>query len=143
MFFISINTNIITYSEAFYFDNYRILFILLLLLFIVAIFIIILVTLTNNRFWNISQMQSIYECGFLPFEEARVRFEPKFYMVALSFIIFDLEICFVFPWLLIYNQISTIFCLLFAIFLLLILFGIVYEWKMGIFDWSVIDSKNK
>jgi len=95
-----------------------------------------IVTIFNNRFWNISQMQSIYECGFLPFEEARVRFEPKFYMVALSFIIFDLEICFVFPWLLVFQFLHVYFFVLFFIFLLLILFGIVYEWKNGIFDWN-------
>lgn len=140
MFFLKENTILLTYSQTFYFDNYRILLIIMLLLFFVAIVIILLIITFNNRFWTVSQMQSIYECGFPPSEEARVRFEPKFYMVALSFTISDLEICFVFPWLLIYNYIAFIFSLLFGVFSALISFGIVYEWKMGIFDWSVIES---
>jgi NADH:ubiquinone oxidoreductase subunit 3 (subunit A) len=138
MFFIKTNVSLFQFKQTFYFDNYRVLLILILVLIVIGIIIFFLVNIFNNRFWTITQMHSIYECGFLPFEEARVRFEPKFYMVALSFIIFDLEICFIFPWLLIFNHISMLGFLLFSLFLLLILVGIFYEWKMGIFDWSTV-----
>ena len=137
MFFIKTEVSLTQFKQNFYFDNYRVLFIILLLLILIGIIIYIIIILFNNRFWTITQMQSIYECGFLPFEEARVRFEPKFYMVALSFIVFDLEICFIFPWLLIYNHITTLCFLFFLLFLSLIFIGIFYEWKMGIFNWSM------
>jgi NADH:ubiquinone oxidoreductase subunit 3 (subunit A) len=138
MIFIKTNVALFQFKQTFYFDNYRVLLILILVLIVIGIIIFFSVNIFNNRFWTITQMHSIYECGFLPFEEARVRFEPKFYMVALSFTIFDLEICFIFPWLLIYNHISMLCFLLFFLFLLLILVGIFYEWKMGIFDWSTV-----
>jgi len=138
MFFIKTKVSLFQFKQTFYFDNYRVLLILLLVLILIGIIIFFSVNILNTRFWTITQMQSIYECGFLPFEEARVRFEPKFYMVALSFTIFDLEICFIFPWLLIFNHISMLCFLLFFLFLLLILVGIFYEWKMGIFDWSTV-----
>jgi NADH:ubiquinone oxidoreductase subunit 3 (subunit A) len=129
-------------SERFYFDNYRILFILILLVVLLALVIFTVITVINKRFWVISQTHSIYECGFLPFEEARIRFEPKFYMIALSFIIFDLEICFIFPWLLIYQYMPVYSLFLFFIFLIFILVGLVFEWRMGIFDWSEYGRDN-
>jgi NADH:ubiquinone oxidoreductase subunit 3 (subunit A) len=123
-------------TPMFYYEFYLLLFFFCLILILLAFFIFILIQIFNTRFWQNSQTQSIYECGFLPFEEARVRFEPKFYMIALSFIIFDLEICFIFPWLLVFSNTAEIFFLYFFVFLLLVLFGILYEWKNGIFDWN-------
>jgi NADH-quinone oxidoreductase subunit A len=75
-----------------------------------------------------------YECGFEPFEDARSRFDVRFYLVALLFIIFDLEVAFLFP--VVGQDLSStglIFCF---VFLTLLTFGFVYEWKQGALQWS-------
>lgn len=79
---------------------------------------------------------SAYECGFQPFEEARSQFDVRFYLVAILFIIFDLEIMFLFPW-----SISLSFLGVFGFwsmifFLFLLTLGFVYEWKKGALDWE-------
>jgi NADH:ubiquinone oxidoreductase subunit 3 (subunit A) len=136
LFFIPIKYSFDLFLPSFYYDFYIVLLCLFLILLTIAFVIFVFIYLLNKRFWLSSQTQTVYECGFLPFEEARVRFEPKFYMVALSFIIFDLEICFIFPWLLVFHFMGFIFLFFFIVFLLLVLFGIIYEYKNGIFDWN-------
>ena len=79
---------------------------------------------------------SAYECGFQPFEDARSKFDIRFYLVAILFIIFDLEIMFLFPW-----SVSICFINFFGywsmiIFLLILTIGFVYEWKKGALDWE-------
>jgi len=76
-----------------------------------------------------------YECGFNPYADARMQFEIKFYLIGILFIIFDIEISFLFPWVInLYNlNFSAIFSMCFFIFLLTI--GFVYEWKKGALDW--------
>ena len=126
------------FTPLFYRDTYLILLSIILVLFLIAFIIFQIISLFNNRFWSLSQMHSVYECGFLPFEEARVQFEPKFYMIALSSTIFDLEISFLFPWLLVFNQLNLFSLCLFFPPPPSILFGIIYEYKQGLFDWSII-----
>jgi len=78
---------------------------------------------------------SIYECGFEPFEQPRSIFEVKFYLVAILFVIFDLEITFLFPWILILGVLD--FFGLFAMFIFLFILGLIYiyEWLLGALDW--------
>lgn len=79
---------------------------------------------------------SAYECGFHPFEDTRSRFEVRFYLVAILFIIFDLEITFLFPWGLVLNVIGPLGFWSMFIFLLILVVGFIYEWKKGALDWE-------
>ena len=79
---------------------------------------------------------SAYECGFEPFEDARVKFDVRFYLVAILFIIFDLEVAFLFPWAISLSLIGLVGYLSMMIFLLILTIGFVYEWKKGALDWE-------
>ncbi len=79
---------------------------------------------------------STYECGFDPFDDSRSKFEVKFYLVAILFIIFDLEIIFLFPWAIAFNEIGLFGFLSMMFFLLVLTIGFVYEWMKGALDWS-------
>lgn len=78
---------------------------------------------------------SSYECGFEPFSEARGRFDVKFYLVAILFIIFDLEIAFLFPWAISLGSIGIFGFWSMFVFLVVLTIGFVYEWKQGALDW--------
>ena len=79
---------------------------------------------------------SAYECGFEPFEDSRMEFDVRFYLVAILFIIFDLEIAFLFPWAISLGNIGLLgFCsMMFFLFILTV--GFIYEWKKGALDWE-------
>ena len=74
---------------------------------------------------------SPYECGFEPFEESRMKFDVRYYLVAILFIIFDLEIAFLFPWAVSLDVIGTFGLIAMAIFLAILVVGFIYEWKKG------------
>jgi NADH-quinone oxidoreductase subunit A len=79
---------------------------------------------------------SAYECGFEPFEDSRMEFDVRFYLVAILFIIFDLEIAFLFPWAISLGNIGLLgFCSM-MIFLFILTVGFIYEWKKGALDWE-------
>lgn len=78
---------------------------------------------------------SAYECGFNPFEDARSRFDIKYYLVAILFIIFDLEVTFLFPWCIKLGQISQFGFWSMFVFLVILTIGFVYEWKKGALNW--------
>jgi len=77
-----------------------------------------------------------YECGVPPTGDARQRFNVKYYLVAMVFILFDIEIVFLYPWAVIFHQLRMFGFLEMLLFLLLVLPGFVYLWKKGVFDWS-------
>jgi len=79
---------------------------------------------------------SPYECGFEAFEDARMRFDVRYYLLAILFIIFDLEIAFLFPWAVVFKQIGIVALLEMGTFLLLLLLGFVYCWKKGALEWE-------
>ena len=79
---------------------------------------------------------SAYECGFTPFEDARVQFDVRFYLVAILFIIFDLEVAFLFPWAISLPLIGLYGYLSMMVFLLILTVGFIYEWKKGALDWE-------
>lgn len=79
---------------------------------------------------------SAYECGFDPFDDARSRFDIRFYLVAILFIIFDLEVAFLFPWAISLNKISIFGFWSMVIFLIILTVGFVYEWRKGALDWE-------
>ncbi len=79
---------------------------------------------------------SAYECGFEPFNDSRMEFDVRFYLVAILFIIFDLEIAFLFPWAISLGNIGLLgFCSM-MIFLFILTIGFIYEWKKGALDWE-------
>ena len=79
---------------------------------------------------------SAYECGFEPFDDSRIEFDVRFYLVAILFIIFDLEIAFLFPWAITLGNIGLLgFCSM-MIFLFILTVGFIYEWKKGALDWD-------
>ncbi len=82
------------------------------------------------------EKMSAYECGFNPFSDARQKFDVRFYLVGILFIIFDLEVMFLFPWALTFNKISEFGYLTMCIFLLILTVGFIYEWKKGALDWQ-------
>ena len=83
-----------------------------------------------------SEKLSPYECGFEAFEDARMKFDVRYYLVALLFIIFDLEIAFLFPWAVVFKDIGLSAIVAMAIFLGILVIGFVYEWKKGALEWE-------
>ena len=79
---------------------------------------------------------STYECGFEPFNDSRMEFDVRFYLVAILFIIFDLEIAFLFPWAISLGNIGLLGFSSMMIFLFILTIGFIYEWKKGALDWE-------
>ena len=79
---------------------------------------------------------SAYECGFEPFEDSRLEFDVRFYLVAIFFIIFDLEIAFLFQWAISLGKIGLLGFFSMMIFLFILTIGFIYEWKKGALDWE-------
>ena len=82
------------------------------------------------------QKLSSYECGFDAFEDTRSQFDVRFYLVAILFIIFDLEIAFLFPWAISLGKIGLFGFISMMIFLFILTIGFIYEWKKGALDWE-------
>jgi len=83
-----------------------------------------------------SEKLSPYECGFEPFEDARMKFDVRYYLVAILFIIFDLEIAFLFPWAISLDSIGLFGVLAMGVFLMVLVVGFIYEWKKGALEWD-------
>jgi NADH-quinone oxidoreductase subunit A len=79
---------------------------------------------------------SPYECGFEAFEDARMKFDVRFYLVAILFILFDLEIAFLFPWAIVLKEIGTSGFVSMMIFLAILTVGFIYEWMKGALEWE-------
>jgi NADH-quinone oxidoreductase subunit A len=79
---------------------------------------------------------SPYECGFEAFEDARMKFDVRYYLVAILFILFDLEIAFLFPWAVVLDEIGLFGFVAMMIFLLILVVGFVYEWRKGALEWE-------
>jgi NADH-quinone oxidoreductase subunit A len=82
------------------------------------------------------EKNSPYECGFEAFEDARMKFDVRYYLVAILFILFDLEIAFLFPWAVVLPDIGFEGFVAMMIFLLILIVGFVYEWKKGALEWG-------
>ncbi len=79
---------------------------------------------------------SPYECGFEAFEDARMKFDVRYYLIAILFILFDLEIAFLFPWAVVLPDIGAFGFWSMMIFLAILVIGFVYEWKKGALEWE-------
>src|SRR3990172_267644 len=83
-----------------------------------------------------SEKLSPYECGFEAFEDARMKFDVRYYLVAILFIIFDLEIAFLFPWAVVLRDIGFFGFMAMVVFLAILVVGFVYEWMKGALEWE-------
>ena len=83
-----------------------------------------------------TEKNSPYECGFEAFEDSRMKFDVRYYLVAILFIIFDLEIAFLFPWAITLDVIGLFGFVSMAVFLGILVIGFIYEWKKGALEWE-------
>ena len=83
-----------------------------------------------------TEKNSPYECGFEAFEDARMKFDVRYYLVAILFILFDLEIAFLFPWAVVLKEIGLFGFVAMMVFLFILVVGFVYEWKKGALEWD-------
>ena len=79
---------------------------------------------------------SPYECGFAPFEDARMQFDVRYYLIAIQFIIFDLEIIFIVPWATVFRDLGMLGLVEMGIFAGMLLLGFIYVWKKGALEWE-------
>jgi NADH-quinone oxidoreductase subunit A len=82
------------------------------------------------------EKNSAYECGFDAFEDSRMQFDVRYYLVAILFILFDLEIAFLFPWAVVYKDLGWFGFGAMMVFLLVLVVGFIYEWKKGALEWE-------
>lgn len=118
------------------FSEYFPIFIFLLVSVGLSLVIFGLSVLVANQSAD-SEKLSAYECGFDPFDDARNRFDVRFYLVAILFIIFDLEASFLFPWAVSLNKISSLGFWSMLDFLFELSIGFLYAWKIGALEWSL------
>ncbi|HSD61338.1 MAG TPA: NADH-quinone oxidoreductase subunit A [Burkholderiales bacterium] len=83
-----------------------------------------------------AEKNSPYECGFEAFEDARMKFDVRYYLVAILFILFDLEIAFLFPWAVVLKEIGMFGFVAMTIFLVILTVGFIYEWMKGALEWE-------
>ncbi len=83
-----------------------------------------------------SEKLSPYECGFEAFEDSRMKFDVRYYLVAILFILFDLEIAFLFPWAIVLKEIGWFGYIAMSMFLGILVIGFIYEWKKGALEWE-------
>ena len=83
-----------------------------------------------------AQKLSPYECGFEAFEDARMKFDVRYYLIAILFILFDLEIAFLFPWAVVLREIGFFGFASMMVFLFILIVGFIYEWKKGALEWE-------
>ena len=103
--------------------------------FAMAVIMLILGSLLSPR--NPDEAKnSPFECGFEAFDDARMKFDIRYYLVAILFIIFDLEIAFLFPWAISLNKIGLFGLISMGVFLVILIIGFIYEWKNGALEWE-------
>ena len=115
-------------------DYFPIILFLIIALGLSMAFIILNLALSPNN--PDPEKLSVYECGFEPFQDSRMEFDVRFYLVAILFIIFDLEIAFLFPWAISLGKIGLFGFVSMMIFLFILTIGFIYEWKKGALDWE-------
>jgi NADH-quinone oxidoreductase subunit A len=90
----------------------------------------------SSKHRNDANKLSPYECGFDAFDDSRARFDVRYYLVAILFIVFDLEIAFLFPWAVTISKTGAYGLIAMAIFLTILVIGFIYEWKKGALEWD-------
>jgi NADH-quinone oxidoreductase subunit A len=119
-----------------YSDTYFPVLVQIALAVVVAAALIAISFLVGQRVKN-KVKDSAYECGIAPTGSARERFSVKFYLVAIVFILFDIEAVFLYPWAVVYRELKMFAFVEMLLFIVLILAGFFYIWKKGALDWSI------
>jgi len=117
------------YIEYKYIFSYFLFFIIIGFLLFFLSFLLVYQKPNNEKL-------SAYECGFNPFGDARAKFEVRYYLVAILFIIFDLELLFLFPWVISFNYLNWFGIYSMVFFLFILTLGFIYEWFCGALDWK-------
>ena len=120
-------------------SNYLPVLIFLIVAAAVAVLLLVLGTGLGRyfaRFHSDPAKLSPYECGFDAFEDTRTKFDVRYYLVAILFIVFDLEIAFLFPWAVALGKIGLFGLVAMGIFLGILVVGFIYEWKKGALEWD-------
>ena len=115
-------------------DYLSIIIFLVIALGLSCAFVIINFILSPNK--PDPEKLSAYECGFEAFSDSRMKFDVRFYLVAILFIIFDLEVAFLFPWAVTLGQVGPLGFWSMMMFLTVLTIGFIYEWKKGALDWE-------
>ena len=111
---------------------------LILLVFLVLTVAAIIVTVSScigRKKVSVSKLES-YECGVPVKSSARKNFSVKFYLIAILFILFDVEIIYLYPWAVVYNDLQIYGAVAMGVFFLLLVIGFIYEWKRGALEWD-------
>lgn len=121
---------------TFFFNEYIFFIIYIFICFLIAIALYMLSVLLIPK-WIDDEKISAYECGFAPSGDARNKIEIKFYLTAILFIVFDVEVVFLFPWVLTFSHFSSdVFSFwIMMFFFIILLVGYIYEWLTGAMDW--------
>jgi len=120
-------------------SNYLPILIFLIIAATLAVVLLVLGTGIGRyfaRFHGDRAKLSPYECGFEAFEDSRTKFDVRYYLVAILFILFDLEIAFLFPWAIVLKDIGWFGFISMLIFLGILVVGFIYEWKKGALEWE-------
>lgn len=118
-----------------YLENYLPIVMFFIIAIGLSIFLVALNYLRSKRNPD-PEKNSAYECGFNAFEDTRHRFDVRFYLIAILFIIFDLEIAFLFPWAISLGKIGLFGFWSMVMFLSILTIGFIYEWKKGALEWE-------
>lgn len=123
------------FTTSCYYSEYFFILIFTVISFVIVLVLLVISYSVSSK--NITdEKASAYECGFEPFDESRKTFDIQFYIVGVLFLIFDLEIAFLFPWALSLSYIGLFGFWVMCIFILFLTIGFVYEWQRGALDWS-------
>jgi NADH-quinone oxidoreductase subunit A len=115
--------------------SYLPIFIFLCVAFGLSVALVFLAYLRSPKRPDLEKL-SQYECGFEAFSDARIRFDVRYYLVAILFIIFDLEIAFLFPWAITFKELGWIGFTSVMLFLSILTLGFIYEWRKGALEWE-------
>jgi NADH-quinone oxidoreductase subunit A len=108
------------------------------IIILISILILIMSYITTNKDKKKErEKSSIYECGFDPFSDSRIKFEVKYYIIGILFILFDIEILYMIPWSIVIVDIGYFGFLIMYLFLIILSIGYFYEWREGILEWKV------
>jgi len=110
----------------------------LLFLFVatgIGIALVVIGNAIGPKFHNAEKLTA-YECGFAPFEDSRMQFDIRYYLICIQFIVFDLEIIFIVPWATVFRELGVLGLIEMGIFVGMLLIGFIYVWKKGALEWE-------
>lgn len=110
--------------------------IFLLISFVISIILVIIPQILSKNVLDDKTKMSSYECGFDPFSDARITFDIQYYILGILFILFDIEVFFIFAWTIVLKCLSLCAFASMLLFLFVLMIGFIFEWKAGLLDWS-------